>query len=150
MNNLVSIQLTQQKNYQFKVNFEGVVDSLITDEPPPLGLGSGPSPVQLLCSSVGNCLCASLLFALRKFKIEPGLISASVQAEVGRNDQSRVRVLGLDVTINLKNVDPQHNHLANVLKQFEEFCTVTQSVRSSIPVRVKVLNNSLEVLHASS
>ena len=36
--------------------------------PPPLGQGSGPSPMQLLAASVGNCLSASLLFALRKFK----------------------------------------------------------------------------------
>ena len=47
------------------------VPVLTGDEPAPLGTGQGPSPVQLLCAAVGNCLSDSLLFALRKFKQAP-------------------------------------------------------------------------------
>ncbi len=64
----VRVDLTQQQDYRFAVRFGGSVAELIADEPAPLGGGAGPSPVQLLAASVGNCLADSLLFALRKFK----------------------------------------------------------------------------------
>jgi hypothetical protein len=37
-------------------------------------------------------------------------------------------------------------HLDRVLEQFEEFCTVTQSVRAGIPVTVHVIDASGAVL----
>ena len=39
--------------------------------------------MQLLAAAVGDCLSASLLFALRKFKQAPEPISCEVQAETG-------------------------------------------------------------------
>jgi uncharacterized OsmC-like protein len=81
------------------VQFGPDLPLLRADEPAPLGQGTGPSPVQLLAASVGNCLSASLLFAWRKFKQEPGPITCDVQAEVGRNAEGRMRVLGLQATL---------------------------------------------------
>ena len=57
--------------------------------------------MQLLAASVGNCLAASLLFALRKFKLAAEPISAEVQATVGRNAQNRLRVQRLSVHLKL-------------------------------------------------
>ena len=67
---LTTIRLTQRQDYQFDTRFGNTVPDLVADEPAPLGHGLGPSPVQLLCAAVGNCLSASLLFAWRKFKQE--------------------------------------------------------------------------------
>ncbi len=63
-----TVSLQQQADYRFEIRFGENIPSLIADEPSPLGKGEGPSPAQLLCASVGNCLSDSLLFALRKFK----------------------------------------------------------------------------------
>lgn len=69
----IRIQLRQQADYRFEAHFEGTeIDPLQTDEPPPLGGGTGPNPARLLGTAVANCLSASLLFALRKFGNEPG------------------------------------------------------------------------------
>ena len=98
---IVRVRLRQQHDYLFSIDFGAGVPLLLADEPAPLGAGAGPSPMQLLASSVGNCLSASLLFALRKFKQHPEPIGCEVDAEVGRNTEGRLRVLKIDVRLTL-------------------------------------------------
>lgn len=135
-----SVRLTQVQDYRFAVDFGHGVPVLQADEPPPLGQGQGPSPVQMLAAAVGNCLGASLLFALRKFKQEPGPIGCDVQAEVGRNAEGRLRVLGMQVTLSLGVAGSTLQHLDRVLGSFEAYCTVTQSVQPGIAVQVGVVD----------
>jgi len=97
----VSVSLRQQADYRFEIRFGEGIAPLIADEPAPLGKGEGPAPSQLLCAAVGNCLSDSLLFALRKFKQAPEPLRCEVQAEVGRNPEGRLRVLGMHATITL-------------------------------------------------
>ena len=136
----VSVSLQQQADYRFEVRFGDGIATLIADEPAPLGQGEGPSPAQLLCASVGNCLSDSLLFALRKFKQAPEPLRCDVQADVGRNTDNRLRILGIHATIALGVPASSLDHLDRALSQFEEFCTVTQSVRQALPVRVTVID----------
>jgi uncharacterized OsmC-like protein len=143
----VSVSLQQQADYRFEIRFGGGLPPLIADEPAPLGQGQGPSPAQLLCASVGNCLSDSLLFALRKFKQAPEPLRCDVQAEVGRNPQGRLRILGIHATLRLGVPAGALQHLDRALAQFEAFCTVTQSVRQAIPVRVTVLDADGAALH---
>jgi uncharacterized OsmC-like protein len=112
----------------------------MTDEPLPLGEGKGPTPVQLLAAAVGNCLSDALYFALTKFKQSPEPIHTVVHAEVGRNSEGRMRVLRMDAKLHLGVEAHQLEHLERVLSQFEEFCTVTQSVGQGIPIHTRVLD----------
>ncbi len=135
-----SVGLSQVQDYQFEVGFGTQGPALLADEPPPLGQGTGPSPVQLLAAAVGNCLSASLLFALRKFKQAPDPLSCTVQAEVGRNAEGRVRVLAMTARLTLGVPASGLEHLDRVLATFEAYCTVTQSVNAAIPVAVEVFD----------
>jgi uncharacterized OsmC-like protein len=135
-----TVRLTQVQDYQFDVDFGTPGPALRADEPAPLGQGVGPSPVQLLAAAVGNCLSASLLFALRKFKQAPEPLACAVQAEVGRNAEGRVRVLGLKARLTLGVPAAAIEHLDRVLGGFEAYCTVTQSVSPAIPVVVEVFD----------
>ncbi len=137
-----TVVLVQRQDYQFTMQFGGDAPDWLADEPPPLGQGAGPSPVQLLAASVGNCLSDSLLFALRKFKQQPEPIRCEVEAEVGRNAENRLRVLGMQVRLTLGVAADQLQHLDRVLSQFEAFCTVTQSVGAGIPIAVQVFDAS--------
>ncbi len=139
-NTYESVQLLQRQDYQFEMQFGGAAPAWLADEPPPLGQGAGPSPVQLLAASVGNCLSDSLLFALRKFKQAPEPIRCEVRAEVGRNSEGRLRVLGMLAVLRLGVPGAGLQHLERVLAQFESFCTVTQSVGAGIPVTVLVFD----------
>ena len=138
----VRITLRQQQDYQFQVDFGEGIPPLLADEPAPLGTGQGPSPVQLLAAAVGNCLSDSLLFALRKFKQTPEPLRCTVDAEIGRNEQKRLRVLKMTAALHLGVPASSLEHLDRVLDQFEAYCTVTQSVGQGIPIELQVFDSS--------
>lgn len=140
-----SVQLTLVEGYKFLVDF-GDMGQLFSDEPAPLGLGEGPNPARLLAASVANCLAASLVFAIRKFKEDPGTVSATVKGALERQE-GRWRIGRLNVVLQLGNSSDSMPHLERALAQFENFCVVTQSVRHGINVDVQVLDaagNSLQ------
>ena len=134
----IEVRLEQQEDYRFLVRFAEGVPPLVCDEPVPLGHGAGPSPIELLAAAVGNCLCDSLLFALRKFRQTAGTLGCRVTAREGRNEQGRLRVVGLLAELRLGVPAEGIEHLDRALSQFEAFCTVTQSVGAAIPVEVTV------------
>ena len=138
----VRITLRQQQDYQFQVDFGEGIPPLLADEPTPLGSGQGPSPVQLLAAAVGNCLSDSLLFALRKFKQTPEPLHCTVDAEIGRNEQKRLRVLKMTAALHLGVPASSLEHLDRVLDQFEAYCTVTQSVGQGISIEMQVFDSS--------
>ncbi len=133
--NQFSIRLELMEDYLFKIDF-GEFGDVLTDEPPPLGKGEGPNPARMVAAAVGNCLCASLLFALRKKKDQPGNIQATVTGQLERID-GRWRIGKLDVVMQVANPDSL-SHLPSALEQFEDFCVVTQSIRQGSPVNVTV------------
>jgi uncharacterized OsmC-like protein len=137
----VRLLLEQQGPYAFKVTFAGTaIEPLLTDEPAPLGAGAGPSPSALLLASIANCLSASLLFALRKFKNQPGALRAEIVATPERNAEGRLRIPKASVTLHLAESSDAYQRLDRILEQFENFCVVTQSVRDGIAVEVTVLD----------
>ena len=138
MSHAVCITVTQQSNYQFLVDFGAAVPQLLADEPAPIGAGGGPSPSHMLLAAVANCLSSSLYFALQKFKQDAGAITTTASARIDRNEENRLRVLDIGVTIRLGKGSAEIAHLERILAQFEPFCTVSQSVRHGIPITVTV------------
>jgi uncharacterized OsmC-like protein len=138
----VTVRLVQRRDYQFDNQFGAQVPSWLVDEPAPLGRGEGPSPVQLLAASVGNCLAASLLFAMRKYKQLGEPIECTVDALVGRNAQKRLRVSEMKARLTIGVPGAGIEHLERILSTFEDFCTVTASVRQAFPVTVEVFDAS--------
>lgn len=138
MSSTVSVTVTQQLDYQFLVDFGASIPALQTDEPEPLGSGTGPSPSELLLAGVANCLTASLLFALRKFKQDAGGVRATATARIDRNQENRLRVQEISVAISLGKLGSEIEHLERILSQFEAFCTVSQSVQQGIPLVITV------------
>jgi uncharacterized OsmC-like protein len=145
MSESATVTLTQPNRdaspFQFTVDFDGRAQ-VRSDEPPPLGVGDGPTPQHFLLAAVANCLSASLTFALGKFKNDTGGLTTTARSEVGRNAENRLRVLKIDVEIRLGRPAADFEHLARVLGQFESFCTVSQSVAAGIPITVQVLDST--------
>lgn len=141
MANSINVKLKQEKDFRFAIDFGGGIPLLHGDETPPLGGGSGPNPAQLLAAAVGNCMSDSLLFALRKFKQQPEPIQTEVTATIDRNAENRLRVQQITVKLTLGATGSSLAHLERALAQFEEFCTVGQSVRQGIPVAVEVYDS---------
>ena len=138
MSEAASVTITRQDRYRFLVDFGPGIDAMEADEPLPLGGGAGPSPAQLLAAAVANCLSASLVFANAKYKEDPGPLVTTVDCTIARNERNRLRVTGMAVTITLGVPADRLAHLERALAQFEDFCTVSQSVRTGIPFTVTV------------
>jgi len=128
------------EGYRFKVEFdvEGV-PNLVVDEMKPIGEGLGPNPARLLSAAVGHCLSSSLLYCLGKAKIKVKKLDTLVKANVERNEDGYLRVAGLDVKIHLEVNEEDKLRVPRCLSVFENYCTVTQSVRKGIEVRVSTL-----------
>lgn len=145
------VSLEQVKDFEFRVRFEGTdLKDLATDERPPQGHDAGPNPARLLLAATANCLAASLLFALRKFRNSPGPIKARARARMTRNASGRWRVAGMEVDVQLADAAASLQHFDRALAQFEDFCIVTESVRAGIPVVVRVRDGEGNEVHAST
>lgn len=145
------LSLEQIEDFEFRVRFDGTaIKDLATDEPPPQGHDAGPNPARLLLAAVANCLAASLLFSLRKFRNTPGALRAMARAHLARNDHGRWRVAGMEVDLQLADPATSLQNLERALAQFEDFCIVTESVRGGVPVRVSVRDEQGQVVHATT
>ncbi len=135
-----NVKLKLLENYVFEIDFSDF-GKIISDEPEPLGQSEGPSPVHLLAASVANCLCASLLFAIRKYKEDAGDLHAVISGEPTRQD-GRLRIARMHVTIYLGNTETNLPSLQKALDKFEDFCLVTQSVRQGVDVSVSIFDSN--------
>ncbi len=134
-----TVQLTLQQGYQFNVDFAGdAPPGLLVDELPPLGAGQGPNPARMLGVAVGHCLSASLLFCLRKYRIEVGEMRSRVVGTLVRNEKGRVRIGGLKVTLDPVLSPEDRERAARCLESFQDYCIVTESVRHGVAVEVQV------------
>ena len=146
-----TLTLTQESDYVFRIEFDDTaIPALHTDESPPLGGDSGPNPSRMLVAAVANCLSASLLFSLRKYKNTPGVIVTRATARLERNEQNRLRIAHVDVEIELPEAAADYAQIERLLQQFENFCVVTESVREGVAVDVTVRDATGSVLHDSS
>jgi organic hydroperoxide reductase OsmC/OhrA len=136
-----AVRLEHQGRFRFQsqASEDGLTHGapFASDEPDPVGENSGPSTPALLGSALGHCLSASLLEALRHARLEVLGCETEAVAVVIPNNEGNPRIDHVDVTIRprLTESSPRMNRCADV---FENHCTVTQSVRRGIDVRVQV------------
>jgi uncharacterized OsmC-like protein len=135
----VVTKLRLVKGYSFNVEFdlEGM-PSIVVDETKPTGEGLGPNPTRLLSAAVGHCLSSSLLFCLGKAKIEAKGMETTVKTNIARNEEGRLRVQSIEVQIHLDVDEKDKPRLGRCLEIFENYCTVTSSVRKGIQVKVNI------------
>ncbi len=134
-----TISIDQIRDYEFRVRFDKPPGAeLIVDEPPPLGHDAGPNPSRLLAAAIGNCLAASLLFCVRKARANLESLHTEVKVQIVRNERKRLRVGRVEVTIEVGLPEADKAAARRCLPLFEDFCTVTQSIRDGIEVEVRV------------
>jgi organic hydroperoxide reductase OsmC/OhrA len=142
----VGVTMELQDGYRFVVDFDqDGVPPLLMDEPEPLGEGAGPSAARLLAAAVGNCLSASVLYCLRRARIDVRGMHTAVEVSLERNEADRLRVKAVRVRIEPVIEESERARMHRCLELFEDFCVVTQSVRQGIDVEVAVEPISAEV-----
>ncbi|MEZ4310339.1 MAG: OsmC family protein [Polyangiaceae bacterium] len=133
-----AIQVEQVDGFDFRVRFDKEqFAELRLDEPPPLGKDAAPNAARVLAAAIGNCLSASLVFCMQRSGVKSEGLRSEVKVQIVRNEQRRLRVGKVSVTLHPK-VDAANEALVKCLPAFEDFCTVTQSIRDGIDVEVQV------------
>ena len=138
------ISVDQVDAFEFRVKFDKEQHSPITtDEPPPLGKGAFPDPARMLAAALGSCLSATLLFASKRPGLQLGHIHTEVKVDIVKNENRRLRIGKITVVIDA-GIQPEDLEKARaVAAVFEDFCTVTASVRQGIPVETSIKGLSI-------
>jgi uncharacterized OsmC-like protein len=137
----VEVRLTQIKDYSFKIDF-GLDDvaPLIGDEDPPLGRNAGPDPSRLLGAAIAQCTLSSLLFCMQKSRADVKGMKAIARLRFGRNEEKRLRITGIKLMIDANVSESDRPKLERCLPIFQDFCTVSQSVKAGIPITIELMN----------
>lgn len=140
MSDTHSVTIRFEQGYHARATFESVqgTPAIPLDEPAPLGEGAAPNAMDLLAAAIGNCLAASLLFCVRKSRAELEGLEVSVTTHSGRNAAGRLRVDHVDVELRARPAADAAAKLERCAGLFEDFCTVTASIRDGIPVNVSL------------
>ena len=142
MSETVITKLVSLQGYRFRVEFDGEdIPDLLVDESKPVGEGLGPTPLRLLSTAIGHCLSSSLLYCLRRARVEVKSLETTVKTSTARNKEGRLRVKNIDVQISLGITEEYEKRLFRCLEIFENYCTVTSSIRKGIDVRLNVVSN---------
>ncbi|MDG6222357.1 MAG: OsmC family protein [Candidatus Bathyarchaeota archaeon] len=126
-------------NYQFNTEFDvEYLPNIILDEIIPDGEGAGPNPPRLLSAAVGHCMSTSLVYCLKKARVQIKDIQTRVTTNLYRNDQKKIRIKSIDLEIQLEVNEEDKHRVPRCLKLFEDYCTVTQSIRNGVEINVDI------------
>lgn len=137
--NRFEVKIERIEDYEFNVTFdkEGM-GKLVTDEVGvEEGEPSGPSPSRLLAASTLNCLMSSLLYCLEKKRVETDSLEGKIKGTIERKDK-HLRVTKLEALISPDVDEEEKEKLEKCVEIFEDYCTVTGSIREGIDVEVDV------------
>jgi organic hydroperoxide reductase OsmC/OhrA len=88
---------------------------------------------------VGHCLGSTLFNTLERAHVRATPIRTTVTITFGRNAAGRKRVVGLEARIQCAPLDEaDRERFARCVAIFEDYCTVTGSVREGIRVGTQV------------
>jgi organic hydroperoxide reductase OsmC/OhrA len=146
----LTVSMERLEGFRFQVDFGEELPGLLLDEPEPLGEGTGPNATRALSAAVGNCLSASLLFCLRKSRVDVESLHTDVTTTLTRNERGRLRVGKTRVTIQADFDADQGKKMDRCLGMFEDFCVVTAAVRDGIEVEVAVLDGEGSEIHRAT
>jgi uncharacterized OsmC-like protein len=134
-----NLTLTKGEGFQFVTEFDGEkMAQLLLDEPAPLGEDEGPNAARVLGAAVGNCLSASLLFCLKRARVDVAGMRTEVRGHITRNEKGRFRIAGISARIVTEVPPEDQERIDRCLGVFEDFCIVSGSVRQGIEIDVEV------------
>lgn len=118
-----------------------------SDEPDPVGQNSGPATPALLATAVAHCLSASLLETSRKAHLQILGIETKATAVVIPNEEGNPRIKRIEVILypSLAEDNARRQRCEDV---FQNYCTVSSSLKPAIDIQVKVEWRVVAPVHA--
>ena len=134
---VTKLQLIDGYKFNVQSDLDYIADYVV-DETKPDGEGVGPNPPRLLSTAVGHCMSSSLIYCLKKARIPIQNLHTTVKSNLYRNEDGRLRIRSIEVQIGLKVDEEYKSRINRCLSLFEDYCTVTQSIRKGVQVNVQV------------
>jgi len=133
----VKINLEKDMIYKCDLGDIKTGDCYIDESGKPESEMVGPNAAHLLGMAILGCLTSSYVFCFSKKDLIVEDIKAEAIVTIFRNEKGFVRVKKIDVNINPKIDTPDmHKRAVQCQKMFQQYCTVTASIREGIEVNV--------------
>lgn len=109
----------------------------LSDEPDPVGAASAPATPALLATAVAHCLSASLLETGRRARVPITGIRTRATAVVEPNAEGNPRIARIEVDL-APSLEHDHPRKQRCEEVFQNYCTVSSSLKSAIDIDVNV------------
>ncbi len=135
---ICDVELQHRESCRFDANFRTREGGLLLDEPILVGPAEGPDAVTLFTLSSAYCLASSLNYYLAKARVVPEELTARGHAEMRLTEDMYRRIASLEVDIHIRVADRHRRRLERGLERYTPLCIISESVRGSFPVSVRV------------
>ena len=99
----------------------------------------GPDAARLLGMALLGCLSASFILCLQKRNLELDDLRAEAEIIIAKNEKKLLRVKEINVDLIPESKDPSVlKRIEQCKKFFEQYCTITESVRAGIDVNLNI------------
>jgi uncharacterized OsmC-like protein len=103
-----------------------------------MGPGHGPEAVSTFVSSATYCMASSLNYYLEKARVTPQELSAKGHVEMQLTEDMFRRIAKLDIDIEIVVTEKEMKRLMRALERFTKLCIITESIKGSFPINVRV------------
>jgi uncharacterized OsmC-like protein len=135
---ICDVELAHLDGCRFDVSYRTRDGELLMEEPAPMGPGHGPEAVSAFVASATYCMTSSLNYYLAKARVVPEELSAKGHAEMQLTDDMFRRIERLDIDIHIVVTEKEMKRLMRALERFTDLCIITESIKGSFPINVRV------------
>ncbi len=135
---ICDVELAHLDGCRFDVSFRTRDGELLQDDPSPMGPGHGPEAVSTFVASATYCMASSLNYYLAKARVAPQELSATGHAEMRLTEEMFRRIERLDIDIHVVVTEKEMKRLMRALERFTDLCIITESIKGSFPINVRV------------
>lgn len=110
----------------------------VLEAPMPVGPEHGLEAVTMFTLSSAYCMASSLNYYLAKMRVLPRHLAARGHVEMRLTEEMFRRIDRLHIDIRISVEEGEMKRLLRALEQFTDLCIITESVKGSFPISVKV------------
>jgi len=135
---ICDVELDHLDGCRFDVSYRTRDGELLMEEPAPMGPGHGPEAVSAFVASATYCMASSLNYYLAKARVVPEELSAKGHVEMRLTEDMFRRIDRLDIDIHIVVTEKEKKRLMRALERFTRLCIITESIKGSFPINVRV------------
>ena len=135
---ICDVELSHLDGCRFDATFRTRDGELLMEEPAPMGPGHGPEAVSAFVASATYCMASSLNYYLARARVVPGELSAKGHVEMRLTEDMFRRIDRLDIDIHIVVTEKEMKRLMRALERFTRLCIITESIKGSFPIDVRV------------